>query len=317
MSSPAQIAGPNDRPVSKLPGTLPPPREPARAFGREPEYTETQQNPPPQVVCFGPESSAQNVLATSRFGGGDGANEGAFEHDTRSSLRPDIEGNKEPGFNDIPDIEPPELPWYRTISRGRWVAIVICLVGSTAVVLAILGAMNRLSGNNRSATPTADDSETGTQLIAEVTSTSSDSSHSADETATAINTASTSTSTTTSANPTSTIDCTNSSTFITPVTWIGTDLTYTSHFSQDSDPESCCNSCLSHDPGCAGWLYNGTTEFTPCTKIVLNGKQRNGDGDRDETCPQGYTGKTFFSMGNDGSGSVAGLGPCSRMIKIQ
>jgi hypothetical protein len=153
MSLPLHIVDQREEPVSKLPGSLPPGWEPVRASSREHEYSETLQNPLPEVVCYGPESSAQNVPAASQVGGGDGANEGGSEHHSRSSLRPDIQRNKEPGFNDAPSIESLELPWYRTISRGRWAAIVICLVGSTAVVLAILGAMNRLSGNNRSATP--------------------------------------------------------------------------------------------------------------------------------------------------------------------
>jgi hypothetical protein len=59
-----------------------------------------------------------------------------------------MDGTKRPVFSEEAVYEPPaETPWYKTISRGRWIAIVICLVGTTAVVLAILGAMNRLSGD--------------------------------------------------------------------------------------------------------------------------------------------------------------------------
>jgi hypothetical protein len=103
------------------------------------------------------------------------------------------------------------------------------------------------------------------------------------------------------------------------VTWIGAELGgYTTHFSADTDAESCCDSCLHHDPGCAGWLYDNTTHFTPCTKIVINTEHSGQDtDDEDETCPQGYTDRTYFTKGTKGKGSVAGLGPCGLTIKMQ
>ena len=62
--------------------------------------------------------------------------------------------------------------------------------------------------------------------------------------------------------------------------------------------------------------------YTPCTKIIVSGK---GKGDKDDTCPKGKAGTTFFAKGkedgdgngDDGDGMVGGLGPCGGVAVVR
>jgi hypothetical protein len=151
MSSP--IADPRERQRSEF-STSAAPRNEFKESGQDYQYAETLQNPFPEVVFSSHTNTAQSTGPTSRAGGVDGTNEAAHEPDTRSSLRPDTAGSsKEPALHEDVWVEPPEVPWYKEISRRKWIAIIICTAGITGVLLAILGAMNKFSGANRSATP--------------------------------------------------------------------------------------------------------------------------------------------------------------------
>ncbi|AEO65579.1 uncharacterized protein THITE_2112701 [Thermothielavioides terrestris NRRL 8126] len=156
MASPSQIAGPNDRSVPNSSGGAFPPREQTRPSDSNNPYTETLPNPPPEFLGFEPANRTENLAATLGVGGGDGAHEGATELDTFPSIGRDNDGSKERVFHEAVYVEPPPTPWYKTISKGRWLGVAICLVGSTAVILAILGALNRLSGQ-RSVKPASKD----------------------------------------------------------------------------------------------------------------------------------------------------------------
>jgi hypothetical protein len=98
---------------------------------------------------------------------------------------------------------------------------------------------------------------------------------------------------------------------------VGTDVgTYKGDFSQATSAEACCKACAAHAAGgCAGWLYNATSLYTPCTKIVLTVEQ---EGDKDERCPKGHAPVTYFSRGDEGGrGEVAGMGPCGVRVDVQ
>lgn len=136
------------------------------------------------------------------------------------------------------------------------------------------------------------------------------------------------------------INCSAPSTFLSSILWVGTDDVgaYSGAFAQASTASACCELCLSQTPGCAGWLFNGSSAFTPCTRVVLkkeNGKrdeEKNdkkksesggevltvvGRGDKDAgTCPDGVAATTVFEE-TDGAEGVAGMGPCSGGWKIQ
>jgi hypothetical protein len=314
------------------------PHSPLKTYGQDYRYAETLQNPFPEVVVC---SSAANTphtaptLVAAVAVGGDGT---TAEHATRSSHRPDTARSKEPLMPEDIRVEPREAPWYKTISRRKWAAIIICTIGITGVVLAILGAMNKLSGKRSAATTT------DSLIFADMTSSSDSSSPINDNTSTTGTISATST--TTSANPKSTVsplppplppppslltplppnpqnnppppktDCTTPTTFLHPITWVGTDVgTYKGEFSQATSPETCCKACVAHAAGgCAGWLYNATSLYTPCTKIILTVEQ---EGDRDERSTMGHAPVTYFSKGEVGKGEVAGMGPCGVRFVVQ
>ncbi|KAL2134588.1 hypothetical protein VTI74DRAFT_11410 [Chaetomium olivicolor] len=296
MSSELPFADPRGRSVSGnsgLPSSLTPHREGSELHDQDHGYAENWQNPLPEIVSSGP-----TTAPASPVGGADGATEGTSHHDTGSSHHPDTAGTKESAMREDVWVEPKEAAWYRRISKLAWIIIVLTSVGILGVLLAILGAMGILSGER------AGDSSL------------------ADRTGTAGTTGSISaTSSTSSASPTSIdnpgrphIDCRSPTTFLTSITWIGTDVgSYNGQFAQASSPEGCCNSCLSTAPGCAGWLYNASSVFTPCTMIIVTSSK---GAEKDDSCPKGYAAQTYFSKGDEGDG-VAGIGPCGGRVKVQ
>ncbi|KAH6854793.1 hypothetical protein B0I37DRAFT_39668 [Chaetomium sp. MPI-CAGE-AT-0009] len=320
-SSTSELRG---RPMSEVPAS-PPNGAPFKTFGQEYQYAETLQNPFPEVIFSGPENTAHTAASTSpaAIGGMDGTNEGPADHETRrSSLRLGTPGSKEPAMPENVWVEPPEAPWYKAISLRRWAAIIICTAGITGVVLAILGAMNKLSGERSDSTDSGPDSPTPGKTSADQTS-SSDTPSAAESTSA---TPTTFVTLTTPGNakptnePTTKIDCSNPSTFLTPVSWVGTTVgAYKSEFAALDGPaasaaSACCRACEERaGGGCAGWLYNPGSQFTPCTLVVINVDQAGRD-EADEACPRGRTGTTFFNGGlaEDGSSGTAGMGPCAR-----
>ncbi len=319
-------------PEFPVPAALAAPQKSLKTFGQSYQYAETLQNPFPEVVFSG-------VASTSAVRSGDGANEASAD----SSIRPGTAGSsKEPVLHEDVWVEPPEPPWYKEISRRSWIAIIICTVGITGVLMAILGAMNKFSGPERS-DPSISFTTSLTTINSINTVTTMNTSPptpsktadktSTDSTTTTTAATTTGTATATSSNPTSIvspssfpfppppadpsqpplqkIDCSAPSTFLTSITWIGTDInTYTGEFAQAGSASACCELCAAHAPGCAGWLYNASSAFTPCTKIVITAGDQ-----KDEKCPKGYAGATTFAKG-DGEG-VAGLGPCGGGVRTQ
>jgi hypothetical protein len=145
----------------------PPSHQAFKAYGQDYRYAETLHNPFPEVVCSGPSSipvaAAVGVDAgVSRDASGSAAAATAANTTTIGSLTAttaahdshSISSHNDTGMgkesilvrDELVWVEPSEEPWYKSISRRRWLAIIVCTVGITGVVLAILGAMNKLSG---------------------------------------------------------------------------------------------------------------------------------------------------------------------------
>ncbi|KAL2198405.1 hypothetical protein P885DRAFT_67593 [Corynascus similis CBS 632.67] len=296
------------------------------------QYAETLQNPLPEVVLSSPASTAYGTTPTSPVAleGVDGPNEAATENDARSSLHPGTAGSKEAVMREDVWVEPKEVPWYKAISPKKWATIVICTVGITGVVLAILGAMNKLSGVERSEI-TADLLSPYKTSAHQISSSSDTSSPTGGDTSSGTNI--TSTTPAASSKPTPThfpssidkIDCADNSTFYAPVDWVGTTVNaYKTAFAQAASPAGCCAACESHrGGGCAGWLYMPGSDFTPCTKVLVSREQDDRGGVDDGTCPLGRVATTFFSSSSSQSGEdrsgrgTAGMGPCSLGGKLQ
>ncbi|KAL2016974.1 hypothetical protein VTK56DRAFT_2808 [Thermocarpiscus australiensis] len=292
MSSPSQFAGPREPPVSGLPTSAPSSRQEAfKMFGQGYQYAETLQNPLPEMVVSHARTSQTNI-GVSQFDSGSSSIEGNGQHDAPFPHRSDTVGSKESAMREAVWVEPPEEPWYRKISNLGWLIIAVTVLGIAGVVLAILGAMGIFSHGH---------SGSDVQVPSPTAKISTTASPSA-------------TSTSAFARPTGAgtrISCTDPSTFINDTLWIGTEVgSYTGQFSQAKSPGSCCDLCFGRAPGCAGWLYNASSTFTPCTMIVVSADKPRPD----DKCPKGYAPTTFFALGEDG---VAGLGPCSEKADIQ
>ncbi|KAL2258663.1 hypothetical protein VTK26DRAFT_7952 [Humicola hyalothermophila] len=341
MSSPSQIADPRQRPTSLLPNVASPVHHEAhRTFGQSYQYAETWQNPPPQLLFSG------NPDETSPpFGGGDAANETTGDAEAGSAHRPEAPGAKEAVMPEHVWTPPPDEPWYRKVSKLAWLIIAVTTLGVTAVVLAILGAMGILTGSRSGETVLAPagsgtaNNPSGSGALDGATSSTAG--------------AGPASSTTASLRPTATTlptACANPSTFLTGLTWAGTDAgTDDTSFSAARTAQDCCESCFARDRGCAGWLFSGANAYTPCTKIIVSrgqgggsgsGKEKKnkkkdgasgdggegddgGDGEDDgETCPNGEAGTTFFAKGKDDQGEddggmVGGLGPCGGVAQVR
>ncbi|KAL2161010.1 hypothetical protein VTH06DRAFT_8723 [Thermothelomyces fergusii] len=310
-------AGPRGPPMAEHSAVLPPQDNPETS-GQDHQYAETLQNPFPEVIPCPAASTAGGTAAASpaAVSNADDANNAAMENDTRSSLHNQgTIGSKEDRV--VPEdvwVEPKEDPWYRAISPKKWATIVICTVGITGVVLAILGAMDKLSGKSSSDASSPGEDE------ASITSKT-----------TATPTAPAGPNPTADPSPTdpsqqhplsSKIDCGDNSTFLAAINWVGTTVdSYTSAFAQAASAAGCCAACEGHPGGgCAGWLYTPGSDFTPCTKIIVSREQDDRGGVDDGSCPLGRVPVTFFNQDIDSDGgtrSTAGMGPCSVEGKLQ
>ncbi|KAL1841061.1 hypothetical protein VTJ49DRAFT_7445 [Mycothermus thermophilus] len=345
MESPTH--DPEKRPESHIPAP-PPSRQPFKTYGQNYRYAETFHNPFPEVICVGPASAPAAVGVDVGVSGGiSGAAATAntpttTEYDTHSTSF-DQDGtspvSKEAAVREEAVwVELPETPWYKAISKRRWLVIIVCTVGITGVVLAILGAMNKLSGEsaNDVTAITAGNETSSSTMPSAISATSSG--------------VSSSTRPISSSTPSTVplIDCSSPETFLTSVTWVGTDVAkYKGEFAQASSPEACCRSCLGHPgqsnsgrqnnprddsnnqdvaSGCAGWLYNATSTFTPCTKIAVlsPGKNARDNKDEDGTCPRGYADVTYFTVLDEDASKdakkyagVGGMGPCALEMQVQ
>ncbi|KAK1758286.1 hypothetical protein QBC47DRAFT_410995 [Echria macrotheca] len=275
-----------------------------KEFGQGYQFAERMANPPPEffvtnstpaegaatastgtaAAAAGPAPADANAVGAADPGG-----DGAGGSDIQLQR---ISGSKE----DLPNqaaawTPPPRPPWYKRISKFWWTVISVVL-GILGVVLAILGAMGSFTGHGSS-------DDTNSPMSSTTSTTSS-------------STSSSSSSTTSSARPTSTNlpkQCADESTYVKNTVWAGLSVGYTPAFDHVSAAADCCQICF-NSPGCAGWLYNGTTPYTPCTKIMINADGNpNPSRPADDDCPAGHVDVTHFSRG-DGD-CVGGLGPCS------
>ncbi|KAH6630566.1 hypothetical protein B0J18DRAFT_421553 [Chaetomium sp. MPI-SDFR-AT-0129] len=293
---------PRSRPMSQAPRSPPPAA--FKTFGQVYQYAETFQNPYPEVICSG------GADATTT-GGINGNNRTPADPDTRSSLHPGTVGSKDLVMHESVWVEPADPPWYKRYSKWQWIIFILCTAGVTGVVVAILGAMNKFSGDNSSLT----DTTTTTSMSISTTSTMT-----ATSTTTMSSTSSTK-STTKPTPPPTTIDCNDDNTFLHPINWVGTDVgSYATDFAQAASAAECCAACLAHDDGgCAGWLFDDTSKFTPCTEIIVTKDFPETRSNPPEMCPLGRAPTAFFhrGMGKGGHEAVAGLGPCAVEGKVQ
>ncbi|KAK0730302.1 hypothetical protein B0H67DRAFT_27640 [Lasiosphaeris hirsuta] len=299
MSGPSQNAESTSRRLSGLPDPLNP-EDRARGnnyykkFGQEYQFAETWSNPLPEIVVSSVQTPAPTTAATAAIAGAsqsDGAQDDNIDSETlphRTSSSKESTG----GLHEAVWVPPPEKPWYKRIPKMWWMIAGISVIGVVAVLLAILGAMGML-GNH-----TMPDGSNSSSNATSSTTTSAPS--------------------TTSTRPASTnlpAGCTDSSAFIKNATWIGlTDTsTYTGLFDRADSAEACCNKCFDLTAakgtgnGCAGWLYNGSSVYTPCTKIMITRKGAK----TDDKCGNGYADETTIQTGSGSGETVAGMGPCS------
>ncbi|KAK3330687.1 hypothetical protein B0H66DRAFT_528031 [Apodospora peruviana] len=303
MSSPGQIADPAERPPSGLPANFQPTLSSVRtqsfkAYGQDYQFAETWNNPPPELVVDNGQSSAAAESTQA---------DGTQEHSQSEAI------SKTPGGIWSKDaavwVPPPEEPWYKRIPKMWWIIGGVILVGITVVVLAILGAMNLLTSHTSvslTPVPHAPDSFSSGKLIQ---SSTSDVSAAAAPSSSGLSSSASGTSTTTSAhsNPTTVIkNCSDSSSLIKDVLWMGLNILYDSNFDGAGarTSEQCCKSCFASARGCAGWFYNSSNIYTPCTQVLVRSDQAGAD----SKCPKGYADSTLYTLGG---GGVAGIGPCS------
>lgn len=302
MYEPSQNAEPTSRRQSGLPDPSTPENRAQRnnhykKFGQEYQFAETWSNPLPEIVVSSVQTNIPAAAATAATATavGTSQNDGARDDNIDSETLPHRTSSSKESAGELHEtvwVPPREKPWYKRIPKMWWMIAGISVIGVVAVLLAILGAMGML-GNH--ATPDGPNSSNN------ATSSTTTSAPSA-----------------TSTRPASTnlpAGCTDSLAFIKNAVWIGLSdtSTYTGLFDRADSAEACCNKCF--DPtaakgngnGCAGWLYNGSSVYTPCTKIMITRKGAKAD----DKCGNGYADETTFETGAGSGETVAGMGPCS------
>jgi len=121
--------------------------------------------------------------------------------------------------------------------------------------------------------------------------------------------------------------CTNSSDFLTNITWLGSgpQLYDTLYDPPASSAAECCQLCADNaapeftpqgpGSGCTGWLFNDKSPWTPCTRLVVQTEKQGAK--KGKTCPKGYADETKFVKAGKGEvGFVAGVGPCGGKIIV-
>ncbi|KAK3336372.1 hypothetical protein B0T19DRAFT_37080 [Cercophora scortea] len=278
MSSPGQIVDPKARPVSGQPSTLFNSHQNRGAFkeyGQDYQFAETWENPPPELVVG--DHDTRPVLGALQ---GDGSQEANAEHcEPSQSFGGSSKGSVFRGS--AVWVPPSEEKWYKKIPKMWWMIGIISVIGTTGVILAILGAMGVLGGHTTSYASASNSGTTGS-FTGSASSTSSRPSPT---------------------QLTHPVSCSNTSSYFTTIDWVGVSGGYHDTYDHADSAEDCCNVCFAKDPGCAAWLYNATSPYTPCTQILIDAEQPNPD----SKCPKGYISLATFSHGDD---AVAGLGPC-------
>ncbi|KAK3694230.1 hypothetical protein B0T22DRAFT_506577 [Podospora appendiculata] len=298
MSSPGQIAEPKARPVSGLPATLSNAHQGRGAFkeyGQEYQFAETWENPPPELVVGGRDT--RPVLGASQ---GDGSQEANAEnHEPTHSLGGSSKGSVFRGS--ALWVPPSERKWYKRIPKMWWMIGIISVIGTTGVILAILGAMNVLGGhtvqhaNSFKYVGCISFEQWNNQFFYRL--------RVVDSLQTLPYSSFLPYLLGTSLQQTHPIPCSNTSSYFTTIDWVGIAGGYHDTYDHADSAEDCCNICFAKDPGCAAWLYNATSPYTPCTQVLIDAEQPNPD----SKCPKGYISLATFSHGLD---AIAGLGPC-------
>ncbi len=139
MSSP--ITDPRERAMAENTVPAPPPaahHETPKLFDKDYQYAENLQNPFPEVIF----SPVPNPVP------GDGDHHTTAASTAHSTPRPGTAGSTKdmPPIREHVWVEPADPPWYTAISRRKWIAIIICTVGITGAMVAVLAAMGKFSG---------------------------------------------------------------------------------------------------------------------------------------------------------------------------
>ncbi|KAM7220625.1 hypothetical protein V8F06_004029 [Rhypophila decipiens] len=302
MSSPGQIADPRARPQSGMPGSYTPYQPdsssrhtPMKEYGQEYQFAESWANPLPELVV-GSGAPPAAAAAAAAVPQADGIQEhtGSDGFGLGSNIKESVW------------VPPPEQPWYKRVHNKWWIIGGITLVGTIGVIMAILAGTNTFGNRSSSVSPPASSMTPSAMLTA---SRLPETSSSTTTSTTSVSNP-TATSTTSSSQPTSTAnpnpnlikDCSNKDSYHTDIEWmIG--VGGSTKFVNTNSAEACCKECFGGGPGCAGWIYDGTNLYTPCTKLMWDGKASGGD----DKCPAGYTKPTFTKGGN----GIAGVGPCA------
>ncbi|KAM7205246.1 hypothetical protein V8F33_001077 [Rhypophila sp. PSN 637] len=284
MSSPGQIADPKARPQSGMPGNYTPYQPdsssrhtPMKEYGQEYQFAESWANPLPELVAGSgaPPAAAAAAAAVPQA-------DGIQEHTGFDGFGLGC------NIKESVWVPPPEQPWYKRIHNKWWIIGGITLVGTIGVIMAILAGTNTF-GNRSSLPATSSSTATSTTSVSNPTATSTTSSSQPTSTA--------------NPNPNLIKDCSNKESYLTDIQWMIGGVGGSTKFSNANSAEACCKECFGGGPGCAGWIYNGTSPYTPCTKHMLDGKASGGD----DKCPAGYNTPTFTKGGN----GIAGTGPCA------
>ncbi|KAK0656249.1 hypothetical protein B0T16DRAFT_365384 [Cercophora newfieldiana] len=300
MSSPSQIAEPRARPLSGLPGSTTPGAgqgKSYKAYGQDYQFAERLSNPPPEFVIGSIDPTPPAVAQT------DGGQESA------GSPKGPAGSFKESHTQESIWTPPPETPWYKRIPRIWWIGIAITVVGSTAVIFAILAAMGTFAGH----TLVVPLQHTERSVLTQSSRTSDGPGQSDNASTPTTSCTGASCSTSTAAHPIPTgiaKECTDSKTFTQHVDWAGVvGSQYNTSFDhpQMTSPEACCGICWS-SPGCASWLYHEGS-VTACVWLNITSVP-DGGSKADDDCPLGHAPSTAFKIVPESNG-IAGIGRCS------
>lgn len=93
------------------------------------------------------------------------------------------------------------------------------------------------------------------------------------------------------------------------VSWVGLDDNAgQSSFEPKTSAEDCCATC-STSKGCAAWVFDPSSQFTPCVNIIVSTNLDKPD----DQCPKGHAGSV---LSKGGGGRTAGTGPCGGGISM-
>ncbi|KAK1826902.1 hypothetical protein QBC39DRAFT_187317 [Podospora conica] len=189
-------------------------------------------------------------------------------------------------------------PWWK---RHKWLVALMAFLGTAVIIIIILWTTGTLKGTNMGNTE-SDDGDNGD-------STSNTTSPNPSSTGTSPSATSTHPPASTGQS-TKVTRCDDPSTYMDAVSWIGLDGLDGGRtaYEPKNSADDCCAACAS-SRGCAAWMYDPSSRFTPCVNLMTMADHKKPD----DQCPKGYV-DSVSSRG--GGGRTAGTGPCGLMISM-